>query len=74
MLAVFVPCIYFFISIVLKDKLVSPKDLFIGIPLGIVLNYFGVLKMIGWLADKNTNYIFEQRNLLPKDRIKTDSK
>lgn len=64
----FVPCIYFFISIVIKDNLVSAKDLLIGIPVGIVLNYVGVLKMIEWLADEKTNYFFEQRNLLPKDR------
>lgn len=66
----FVPCIYYFISIVCKNNLVSTNDLWIGIPLGIALNYFGVLKMIEWLSDKNTNYVFEQRNLLPKDRKK----
>ena len=64
----FVPCIYFFISIVIKGSLISERDLFIGILLGIALNYIGVLKMIEWLSDKNTNYVFEQRNLLPKDR------
>jgi hypothetical protein len=63
----FVPCIYFFISIVFKDNLVTINDLLIGIPLGIALNIM-VLKMIVWLADKNTPFVFEQRNLLPKDR------
>ncbi|MEO6948659.1 MAG: HXXEE domain-containing protein [Ginsengibacter sp.] len=63
----FVPCIYFFISIVFKGNLVTINDILIGIPVGIALNIM-VLKMIVWLADKNTPFVFEQRNLLPKDR------
>lgn len=54
----FVPCIYFYNLILLKDDLVSTNDLLIGIPLGVALNYIGVLKMIAWLADKKTPYIF----------------
>jgi hypothetical protein len=64
----FVPCIYFFIKISCIEHLITLTDLFIGIPLGIVLNVIGVLKMITWLSDIKTPYIFEQRNLLPKDR------
>lgn len=64
----FVPCCYYFTVIVLKDKLISPTDLFIGIPLGLALNFIGVLKLIDWLADKNTPFVFENRNLLPKQR------
>ncbi|ADB36323.1 HXXEE domain-containing protein [Spirosoma linguale] len=68
--SLFVPCIYFFITTIYKENLVSITDYLIGIPLGVVLNVVGILKLIDWLADKNTNYIFEQRNLLPKDRKK----
>ncbi|MEO6884467.1 MAG: HXXEE domain-containing protein [Bacteroidia bacterium] len=64
----FAPCIYFFITIIYNDHLVTNKDYLIGIILGIILNIFGVLKPIVWFADKNTSYIFEQRNLLLKDR------
>lgn len=64
----FVPCVYLFIKIIYADNLATLQDLLIGIPLGIVLNVVGVLKLIGWLADKKTTYIFEQRNLLLKDR------
>ena len=64
----FVPCIYYFISIVLKNNLVSLNDLLIGIPLGAVLNYVGILKLIDWMSDKDTTYIFEQRNLLPSSK------
>ena len=68
----FVPCVYFFFVIVLRDNLVSTSDLIIGIPLGIILNVVGVLKMIDWMADRNTTHIFEQRNLLAKDRKKSN--
>jgi hypothetical protein len=64
----FAPCIYFFIKIIYHDNLVTNKDYLIGILLGIILNVFGVLKLIVWFSDKNTIYIFEQRNLLLKDR------
>ena len=66
----FVPCIYFFFKIIHTENLVTDTDYFIGIPLGIAFNYFGVLKIIDWMKDKNTDYIFPQRCLLPKDRIK----
>ncbi len=66
----FVPCIYFFISIVHTNHLATMTDYYIGIPLGITLNIVGVLKLIDWMADKNTTYIFTARNLLPKDRKK----
>ena len=43
-------------------------DYLIGIPLGLILNVIGIIKLIDWMADKNTTYIFEQRNLLSRDR------
>lgn len=64
----FVPCIYFFITTIYKEDLVSNMDYIIGIPVGIALNIIGILKLIDWFADRNTPYIFEQRNLLPIDR------
>lgn len=67
-LVFFVPLIYFFFVTIHQEHLATITDYLIGIPLGIVLNVFGILKPIQWLADKHTTYIFEQRNLLPKDR------
>ncbi len=64
----FVPCIYFFFTIIYKENLVTLTDYCIGIPLGIILNVVGIVKLIDWLADKETKYIFDQRNLLPQDR------
>lgn len=66
----FVPCIFFFFTTIHHENMVTLTDYAIGIPLGILLNVGGILKPIEWLADKNTPYIFEQRNLLLKDRVK----
>jgi hypothetical protein len=66
----FVPCVYCFFSLIHDQDLVSKADYLIGVPLGILLNLVGVIKLIDWCADKNTSFIFEQRNLLPADRNK----
>jgi hypothetical protein len=64
----FAPCVFFFFKIVTAENLITTTDYFVGIPLGIIINIFGVFKMITWLADKNTPYVFEKRNLLKADR------
>lgn len=64
----FVPIVYCFFDIVISQKIASPLDWLIGIILGIVLNYFGVYKMIIWLSDKNTPYVFPGRFLIPGER------
>ena len=66
----FAPIIYCFFKITSNTNLISLQDYIIGITLGAIINIFGVLKLIQWLAHKQTNYIFPQRNLLPQDRNK----
>ena len=69
-LLLFVPCFYFFFSTIHTNQLATKTDYCIGIALGITLNVVGILKLIDWMADKNTTYIFDDRNLLPSDRKK----
>jgi fucose permease len=64
----FAPAVYFFFRIVYANDLITKADYLAGIPLGLALNIIGVFKFIAWLKNKNTPYIFEQRNLLPQDR------
>jgi len=64
----FLPCTCFFFFLVNKNHLMRTSDYLIGISLGIVLNVVGIFKMIEWLKDKNTKYIFPERNLLPAER------
>ena len=66
----FIPCAYFFFIIIHREHLVTMTDYLIGIPLGIVINVVGILILISWMANKDTTYIFDDRNLLPKDRKK----
>jgi hypothetical protein len=67
----FTPCTYFFFYIIAVNKLATQNDYIFGIALGMLLNIVGILKLIDWMADKNTSYVFDERNLLPKDRQKT---
>lgn len=64
----FIPCSYFFFRVIQTEHLATGRDYWIGIPLGIIINVFGVLKTIDWMADRDTKYVFDKRNLLPKDR------
>ncbi len=64
----FAPCVYFFVSIMYTNHLATKTDFYIGFALGIGLNYVGILKLIDWMADENTPYIFKSRNLLPNHR------
>lgn len=64
----FAPCVFCFFKIIYQEDLATEKDFLIGIPLGIIINVAGVLKPIKWLADRNTTYIFNKNQLLPKDR------
>jgi hypothetical protein len=50
--------VYYFIFLSRHDPL-RPATLTIGILLGLLVNYFGVTKLITILSDKNTVYIFK---------------
>ncbi len=64
----FLPIAVYFFILVFQGRLASPVDWIVGIALGIALNYFGILKMVDWLKDKNTAYIFPRRFLPPNLR------
>ena len=48
----FVPCVSYFFYIVFSEHIGSKSDFIVGILLGVVLNYFGIFKMISWMSDK----------------------
>jgi hypothetical protein len=54
----FAPIVYLFFDMVITEHLATPLDWVIGLVLGAVINYFCVYKMIVWLADRNTPYVF----------------
>lgn len=59
----FIPIMFLFFYLGQTEHLFTFMDYLIGIPLGIIFNYFGVLRLITWLADKDTRYIFARRYL-----------
>ncbi len=66
----FAPCLYFFCKEMILTGIASTLDFIIGIPLGIFFNVGGIFGLINLLADRQTKFIFDQRNLLPGDRKK----
>jgi len=64
-LILFLPISLYVFYFVIQQGLVTPTDWIIGIILGIALNYIGILKVIDWLKDENTRYIFPKRCLIP---------
>ena len=61
----FVPISSYFGYLVIQGHLATPFDWMVGVILGIALNAVGILKMIDWLKDENTEYIFPKRFLMP---------
>ena len=68
-LVLFLPIAAYFGYLLIQGNLATSMDWIVGIGLGIVLNFVGVLKMIDWLKDENTEYIFPKRFLLPSKRV-----
>lgn len=66
----FAPAGYYFFNIIHNMHLVTLKDYYIGIPLGVALNVVGILKLIDWMKNRNTRYFFPKRCLLLADRNK----
>jgi hypothetical protein len=64
----FLPISAYFGYLLIKGNLAAPIDWIIGIILGIALNVIGILKLIDWLKDENTKYIFPERFLLPSKK------
>jgi hypothetical protein len=61
----FAPIAVYFGYLLIQGNLATSIDWVVGILLGIVLNVVGILKLIDWLKDENTEYIFPKRFLLP---------
>ena len=64
----FLPFAVAFFILVIHTHIGTTVDWLVGLVLGIALNAIGVLKMIDWLKDENSPYIFPQRFLIPTRR------
>lgn len=61
----FLPISTYFGYLLIQGNLATPLDWITGIILGVALNVLGILKLIDWLKDENTEYIFPKRFLMP---------
>jgi hypothetical protein len=61
----FLPIAAYFCFLVIQGNYATIMDWSVGILLGFVLNYVGILKVIDWLKDKNTQHVFPKRSALP---------
>lgn len=62
----FLPLAVVFYAGVIQHHAATASDWILGIVLGVALNYLGVLKMIDWLKNEQTPYIFPARSMLPR--------
>ena len=69
----FLPIVAYFFFLVIQGNFATPIDWSLGIVLGIVLNYIGILKVIDWLKDENTQHIFPKRSVVPETQPKSTS-
>jgi hypothetical protein len=61
----FLPLSVYFFSWVVHNHAASMLDWTFGFVLGIALNYIGIIKIIDWMKDPNTPYVFPARCLVP---------
>ena len=64
-IVLFTPIATYFGFLLVQSNLATPADWIVGIILGIIFNVIGILKLIDWLKDENTEYIFPKRFLMP---------
>jgi hypothetical protein len=64
-IVLFLPLSISFFSWVVQHHAASTLDWIVGFLLGIALNYIGILKLIDWMKDANTPYVFPARCLVP---------
>ena len=62
-IVLFLPISIYFFILVVRNNVAGPFDWIGGILLGAALNYLGILKMIDLLQNKNTRFIFPERNV-----------
>jgi hypothetical protein len=61
----FLPIAVYFFFLVVHGNLAGGLDWGLGVALGLALNYVGILKLIDWLKDKDSAFIFPRRFLPP---------
>jgi hypothetical protein len=67
-LLLFLPIAIWYFMTIRSIASVTAMDWTFGIVLGLLLNYIGIIKLIDWMANRNTTYVFADYQLRPDDR------
>ena len=59
----FLPISTYFFYVVISRHFATLADWIVGVILGVALNYLGILKVIDLLKDKDTRFVFPERNI-----------
>ena len=59
----FLPVSYMFFVYIYEYNVLSNSELIIGIVLGIFINTYGLFKLINLMKDRDTKFVFEERQL-----------
>jgi hypothetical protein len=62
-LLLFTPVAGYFFYLLLTGAGINPMEYAIGVILGILLTYLGILKMTDWMKDRNSAYRFPERSV-----------
>lgn len=63
-LLLFAPVTVAFGKLVIGGHLATPADWIVGVVLGIGLTFLGIFKMIDWLKDEDSPYVFPARSMM----------
>lgn len=64
----FIPVSTYFFYYIEASGLAKPVDYLIGLPLGLVYIFLGIVMPVQWMKKKDSPYPFPRRCLLPEDR------
>ncbi|MBC2600523.1 HXXEE domain-containing protein [Puniceicoccus vermicola] len=70
----FLPIVIWFFVEIVSTGAATWVDWGIGIPLGFVLNYVGILKLIDWMKNRESPYGFPRRCMVPAVRREGDDR
>ena len=64
-LVLFLPIAVLFFTTIIREERASLVDWIVGIVLGFVLNYIGIVKLIDWMKNEDSPYVFPVRCMPP---------
>jgi hypothetical protein len=64
----FLPVSFLYLDYLIDNDIATSADWIFGLSVGIVFNGVGIFKLIRWMADKETTFVFEERQIRPNDR------